>query len=299
MGALGDDAWRVPATPAGPLPIRAALPANCAPRGADEASFDGAAFSAEWIARCPGGLEGGEIRVDGLERTETDVLLRLETTPGATETHRLTAAHTALAIPAPRGLAGTFAAYFLLGVAHIFEGADHLLFVFALVPLVPDRRHLVAVVTAFTLAHSLSLAAATLGWLVVPAPPVEAVVALSIMFLAAELARPPGAPPTLSRRWPALVAFAFGLLPGLGFARALLDIGLPKGEIPAALLAFNLGVEAGQLLFIALVLAAGACLARLYPATMAAARRPRSLGAAGYAISGVAAVWFVDRVAAF
>ena len=130
------------------------------------------------------------------------------------------------------------------------------MFVFALILLVRDRRQLVGAVTAFTVAHSLSLAAAALGWIVVPAPPVEAVVALSIMFLAAELVRPKGAAPGLTARFPWVVAFAFGLLHGLGFARALLDIGLPEGEVPLALFAFNLGVEAGQLLFIALVLSA-------------------------------------------
>lgn len=172
-----------------------------------------------------------------------------------------------------------------------FEGYKEIL-------LLPDRRRLVA---AVTVAHSLSLAAAALGWLVVPAPPVEAMVALSIMFLAAEILRPSGLAPTLSERAPWLVTFAFGLLHGLGFARALLDVGLLKGKIPAALLAFNFGVEAGQLLFIAIVLAAGASLARLYPGVTAMAGRPRGAGvkSAGYLMGGTAAVWFVGRLAAF
>ena len=155
--------------------------------------------------------------------------------------------------------------------------------------------------TAFTVAHSLSLAAAALGWIVVPAPPVEAVVALSIMFLAAELAGPEGRGLRLTERYPWVVAFAFGLLHGLGFARALLEVGLPEGEVPPALFAFNLGVEAGQLMFIAMVIIVGSLLRRLYPATMTWATRPggRGIAVASYLMGSIAAVWFVGRVAAF
>jgi hydrogenase/urease accessory protein HupE len=208
---------------------------------------------------------------------------------------------TSFVVPAPQGRLGVLSTYFLLGVDHILRGIDHLLFVFALILLVRDRRRLVGAVTAFTLAHSLSLAAAALGWIVVPAPPVEAVVALSIMFLAAELVRPEGRGLRLSVRYPWVVAFAFGLLHGLGFARALLDVGLPEGEVPLALFAFNLGVEAGQLMFIALVLVAGALLGRLYPRLVDGMVRPggRGLGATGYLLGGLAAFWFVGRVAAF
>jgi hydrogenase/urease accessory protein HupE len=301
LKAIGGDAWRVywkvPTAGAGPLPIEAVLPESCAPRRAESMRFDGVAFAAEWVATCPGGLQGGEIRIEGLERTATDVLVRYELAPGGVESQRLTAAATAFVVPAPQGRMGVVATYFALGVDHILRGIDHLMFVFALILLVRDRRQLIGAVTAFTVAHSLSLAAAALGWIVVPAPPVEAVVALSIMFLAAELARPEGRGLRLTERFPWVVAFAFGLLHGLGFARALLEVGLPEGEVPLALFAFNLGVEAGQLLFIALVLVVGALLRRLHPAAMAAATRPggRVIGAA----SCIAAVWFVARVAVF
>ena len=174
-----------------------------------------------------------------------------------------------------------------------------MMFVFALILLVRDRRQLVGAVTAFTVAHSLSLAAAALRWIVVPAPPVEAVVALSIMFLAAELVRP--GRPSLTLRFPWIVAFAFGLLHGLGFARALLEVGLPEGEVPLALFAFNLGVEAGQLLFIGLVLVTGALFWRLYPRLIGSISRPggRGLGATSYLMGGIAATWLVGRVAGF
>jgi HupE / UreJ protein len=305
LKAVGGDGWRVywkvPAAGAGPLPIVAVLPDTCAPRRPGELRYDGSAFEAEWIAQCPGGLEGREIRIEKLEITETDVLVRFELAPGRAESQRLTAATTGFVVPAPQGRVGVLATYFGLGVDHILRGIDHLMFVFALILLVRDRRRLVGAVTAFTVAHSLSLGAAVVGWIVVPAPPVEAVVALSIMFLAAELLRPEGAPPTLAARWPWVVAFAFGLLHGLGFARALLDVGLPEGEVPLALFAFNLGVEAGQLMFIGMVLVAGAALGRLYPRVMASVRRPggRGMGAASYLMGGMAAIWFVGRVAAF
>jgi hydrogenase/urease accessory protein HupE len=282
----------------GPLPIAAELPQTCTPRIPEGLRFDGAAFVAEWAATCPDGLRGGTIVIRGLERTATDVLVRYELTPGQPQTQRLTAATTGFTVLATQGRMGVVTTYLALGVDHILRGIDHLLFVLALLLLIPDMRRLVGAVTAFTAAHSLSLVAATLGWLVVPAPPVEAAIALSIMFLAAELVRPTRDGLTLRAPW--LVAFAFGLLHGLGFARALLDMGLPEGEVPLALLAFNLGVEAGQLLFVLLVLVAGALLSRLFPMATGLVRPGgRGLAAAGYAMGSVAAVWFVSRLAAF
>lgn len=305
LRALGGEVWRafwkVPQVGTGPMPIVAVLPESCDARRPPEPRFDGTAHVAAWVATCPGGIEGGAIRIEGLERTETDVLVRYELAPGTAESRRLTAARTGFVVPEPQGAWGIFATYGALGVDHILKGIDHLMFVFALVILIRDGRRLVGAVTAFTLAHSLSLAAAALGWLVVPAPPVEAAVALSIMFLAAELLRPAGEGLGLTERFPWIVAFAFGLLHGLGFARALLEVGLPEGEVPLALFAFNLGIEAGQLAFIVLVAAVGVLLGRLYPELMTSARRPggRGIGTAAYAMGGVAAVWFVGRVAAF
>ena len=166
--------------------------------------------------------------------------------------------------------------------------------------LIRNWRILLGAVTAFTVAHSLSLGAASLGWIVVPAPPVEAIVALSIAFLAAELVQPAGEEKRLTERYPWAVAFASGLLHGLGFARALLEVGLPQGDVPLALLAFNLGVEAGQILFIAVALIAGLALARLYPSVQA----QLAPGAAGlrwvaYGVGALAAFWVVERVSGF
>ena len=204
-------------------------------------------------------------------------------------------------VPAAPGVVEILKSYVTLGVDHILTGFDHLLFVFALVLLIPDRWRLVGAITAFTVAHSLTLAAAVLGWIVVPVPPVEALIALSIMFLAAELVRRDGTGRRLSERYPWAIAFAFGLLHGLGFARALLDVGLPEGDVPLALFAFNVGVEAGQLLFIGVVLAAIA----LSPSSPSPTPSPasftpaRATTAVAYAIGGVSASWFVARVAAF
>ena len=147
-----------------------------------------------------------------------------------------------------------FKTYVQLGVEHILTGVDHLLFVLCLILLVRSIRKLLATVTAFTVAHSITLAAATLGLVNVPAAPVEATIALSIVFLASELLRAPTRRSAITQTYPWLVAFSFGLLHGLGFAGALAEIGLPHGEIPLALFSFNVGVELGQLAFIAAVL---------------------------------------------
>lgn len=268
--------WRKPAVGGAPMPIEVQLPARCDQREAPEARFDGAAYVAQWLVTCPGGLAGGEIAIPGLEATRTDVLVRYEREPGVGATQRLTPDAPSFVVPTSPGLLEVARSYFGLGVDHILEGADHLLFVFALLLLIRDPWRLVAAVTAFTVAHSLTLAAASVGWLVVPAPPVEAVVALSIMFLASELLHEREGEQRVTERFPWVVAFAFGLLHGLGFATALKEIGLPEGDVPLALLAFNLGVEAGQLLFIAAVLLAASLLHRLSPQLIDGLRRPRS-----------------------
>ena len=293
--------WRKPQVNGAPMAIDAILPEGCEPRRGPAPAFDGRAFLSGWIASCPGGLAGREIRIEGLERTRTDVLVRYATGAGdAPEATRLTAASPAFVIPEDPGAFGVFASYFSLGVDHILKGIDHLLFVLMLLLLIRDWRTLLGAVTAFTVAHSLSLAAASLGWIVVPAPPVEAIVALSIAFLASELLHPPGEEKRLAERFPWAVAFAFGLLHGLGFARALLEVGLPQGDVPLALLAFNLGVEAGQILFIAVALALGAALARLYPSVRAQlAPGAPGLRAMAYGVGAIAAYWVVERVAGF
>jgi hydrogenase/urease accessory protein HupE len=188
--------------------------------------------------------------------------------------------------------------YTIIGIEHILGGFDHLLFVLSLLLLVDGVRRLLWTVTAFTVAHSITLAAASLGVLQVPGPPVEACIALSIVFVAAEIVHARRGRPGLTQRSPWVVAFAFGLLHGLGFASALAQVGLPERQIPTALLFFNLGVEIGQVLFILAVL--GVLAIGRSTASRVGARWPAwSALFAPYAIGGVASYWLFERLATF
>jgi hydrogenase/urease accessory protein HupE len=276
------------------MPIQARLPDRCSHEAPPPPVFDGRAWITVWVTTCSGGLEGGVIAIEGLERTSTDTLVRYELEPGKTQVHRLTSSETAFTVPEVSGVLDIMTSYIALGVTHILEGVDHLLFVFALLLLIRDRRRLLWAITAFTVAHSITLAAASLGWLNIPPSPVEAVIALSIVFLAYELSLAPEARDPMAERFPWVVAFAFGLIHGLGFAGALREIGLPEGDIPLALLSFNIGVELGQILFILLVLAIGAAARRLYPEL----RKQTGVfvRAASYGIGSLAAFWVIQRL---
>jgi len=252
------------------------------------------AFLQQWRVRRHGGLDGTPVHIAGLQSTLTDVLVRLERLDGSTQTSLVTPSEPGFVIAAQPGRWQVIKTYLLLGIEHILLGIDHLLFVLALVILVDGSRRLFWTITAFTAAHSITLAAATLGWVHVPSPPVEATIALSIVFLASEIMQRRAGRPGLTYRQPWIVAFLFGLLHGLGFAGALSEIGLPANDIPLALLFFNVGVEIGQLLFIAAMLV-----------VIAAARRvrlPRSDWVRQlpvYGIGLVAAYWTIERVAVF
>lgn len=301
LTALGQDqwrvTWRVPDVSGRPKGIEARLPENCEYEAPASHVFDGRAWTAGWVATCQDGLVGGEIAIPGLNRTRTETLVRYELKPGETRVERLTPSRTAFIVPPDAGPLDVLTSYVGLGVTHILEGIDHLLFVFALLLLVRDRARLFWAVTAFTLAHSITLAAATLGWLQIPSPPVEAVIALSIVFLAYELTLPPERRDQLAVRFPWIVSFAFGLIHGLGFAGALREIGLPEGDIPLALFSFNVGVELGQLLFIAVVLGLGVAIRRFSPQI---GQRISSLArVASYVIGSMAAFWVIERIAAF
>lgn len=241
---------------------------------------------------CPGGVAGKAFTVKGLEQTQTDVLLRVAYLDGSTSNQRLTPDAPMVTIPVEPGAFEVVRTYTVLGIEHILLGIDHLLFVLALLLLVRGVGRLVATVTAFTVAHSVTLGAATLGLVHVPSAPVEAIIALSILFLASELARrgAPGAREDLTTRFPWLVAFAFGLLHGFGFAGALSEVGVPASAVPLALLFFNVGVELGQLVFIAAVLGLA------YLVRVTAVRVPPLWPkAAAYGIGSVAAFWVVER----
>src|SRR5690606_652254 len=181
------------------------------------------------VIACEGGLAGREIGIDGLPATDTDVLLRVAFADGSSFTHRLVPTDPAVTVPEQAGAGAVASTYFVLGVEHILLGIDHLLFVLALLLIVRGFGRLVATITAFTVAHSITLGAAALGIANVPSAPVEATIALSILFLATELARRSaagaGAPEDLTSRFPWIVAFSFGLLHGFGFAGALAEVG--------------------------------------------------------------------------
>jgi len=298
-----DVLWKVPARGEYRLALYASLPAGCT-KAPDTGSFVGGAYITRWRARCHEGLVGKRIAIDGLAATRTDVLVRISQLDGVTQTARLTPDQPSLEVVAAPGRGEVARTYFVLGVEHILLGIDHLLFVLGLLLLVGSIRRLIVTVTAFTVAHSITLAAATLGFVHVPQAPVEAVIALSVMFVAAEILRTAQGRPSLTARAPWLVAFVFGLLHGLGFAGALREVGLPQTEIPIALLFFNVGVEAGQLAFIAVVMILLACLARL-------ARRGEHRATTGwladrwirmplaYLIGCTAAYWTIDRTVGF
>ncbi len=238
---------------------------------------------------CKTPIAGGQLGWS--ELVGEDALLRVVPQDTPTQAFRLTPDQPLATIAAEPGTWQVWQSYFPIGIVHILEGWDHLLFVIALVLLVGRPWAVVKAVTAFTIAHSLTLAAVTLGFFGLPSRPVEAVIALSIVFLAVELAR--GDPATWTRRFPWAVAFAFGLFHGFGFAGALRDIGLPQGEIPSALIAFNLGVEAGQLLVIAAVLLVRAAISRWAPKAEGPALKLTT-----YAIGTIASFWLIDRLIA-
>jgi len=289
-----DVQWRVPARGDLRLGIYVRLPDGCEDVAPRRASLVGAMHVERWSVRCQAGLAGREVTIDGLSETVTDVIVRVVLAGGATQTARVMPSDPVFAVASAPGALEVAGTYLALGVEHILLGVDHLLFVLALLILVTGTRRLVRTITAFTLAHSVTLAAATLGWLRVPPPPVEAVIALSIVFLACEIVHARAGRPGVAQRRPWIVAFAFGLLHGFGFAGALAQLGLPVNAIPAALLFFNLGVELGQLLFI------GAALAVMAAArTFALFRSDWAWRVPVYGIGAVASYWTLSRVMGF
>jgi hydrogenase/urease accessory protein HupE len=248
------------------------------------------------IVESDGGLTGTRIEIVGLQATITDVLVRAQMLDGSFSTTLVRPSKPWIEIATSRSSLEVARAYLMHGIEHILFGYDHLLFVLALILIVRSTRMLLLTVTAFTLAHSITLSLATLGVVHVPGPPVEATIALSILLLACEIIRSEQGQASLTAKWPWLVAFTFGLLHGFGFASALADIGLPQGDIPLALFAFNVGVEAGQLIFIAVVLGV-LRLAGLIRLPAVVERHARMVTT--YAIGIMAAWWFIERLAGF
>lgn len=243
--------WRVPARGDLALLLTPQLPENCATLGLPENYDDGMRREEKRSIVCTNGLADARIGIDGLERVQTDVLISVSYIGDGSETLRATPQNPSVILEGQRSLMQVAATYFALGVEHILSGIDHLLFVAALLFLVTGWRRLLGTVTAFTVAHSITLAGASMGVLSASPVLIEALIALSIVAVAAEVVLVNRGETGIATRRPWLIAFGFGLLHGLGFAGALREIGLPADAVPAALLFFNLGVEAGQVTFIA------------------------------------------------
>ncbi len=297
-GGVYDVVWKTPVSPGAEAGgVRQLVPVfGAACRRVGELSAASAAAEGLFVFRidCGAqGLRGRTIGVAGLARHPADVLVRIEWRDGTMTTGVLRSGADEFTVPgtaAGAPLATVFARYGALGVEHILTGVDHLAFVLGLLLLVRGWWRLVETITAFTLAHTLTLALAVLGVVRVAPPPVEAMIAVSIVLVAVEGLRPPDAPPSLAQRAPWIVAFLFGLTHGLGFAGALADLGLPPDHVPAALVAFNAGVEVGQLAFVGVMLAP----------VWALRRAPRWVQMVpAYAIGAVAVAWTFERVAAF
>jgi hydrogenase/urease accessory protein HupE len=286
-----DVTWRIPQTQGVALDIRPMLPDDCVRLDAPRESTSAGARRWQWTVQCTQGLRtDARIGFDGLPLTMVDVLVRVNYHNGDSESRvaRPRTPTVVLGESAPQPPAAS--AYLGLGVEHILGGIDHLLFVLCLILLAPSLGSLLQTVTAFTVAHSLTLALSALGWVHVSGPPVEATIALSILFLARELVRRDAGSALVAQR-PWTVAFVFGLLHGFGFAGALSEIGLPPSDIPASLLLFNVGVELGQLIFVACV----------YPLVVWVRRAARGWSARVaplpiYAVGAVAAFWWLQRM---
>ena len=286
--------WKVPMRGDMRLRLDPEFPGNCRQTIPATKRSAGGALIANLSVRCDGGLSGQRIVIAGLENTLTDVLARVHHLDGAEQTERIAPGDPAFTIEGSPGKLELAATYLWLGIEHILLGIDHLLFVFALLIIVTGVRRLIWTVTSFTLAHSITLAGATLGFVQVPQQPVEAIIALSILFLATEIVHSRRGRPGYVERWPWVVAFIFGLLHGFGFAGALAEVGLPEHAIPFALVFFNIGVELGQLAFVAVVLTSGWLIHRIRTFPL----RPAEL-LTSYIIGGVAAYWTIDRVAGY
>lgn len=280
--------WKAPAKIGKIVPQ---FPEDCTATGPALRSFEEATLLSRWEIVCRQSLAGRQVILTGFDTTPGDALLRFQSLGGEVQAARLTPANSAATFAVRADRDQVARTYFVTGVEHILTGYDHLLFVLSLVLLLSGAWRVAGTITAFTVAHSITLVATTLGWISVPRAPVEALIALSIVFLAVEIVKRNPDTPRLSERIPWVIAFLFGLLHGFGFAGALAEIGLPRGEVPMALLTFNLGVEVGQLAIVATALVVLAAIRKINKAAL----RPAQTIAA-YGIGSIAAMWLIERV---
>jgi hydrogenase/urease accessory protein HupE len=287
--------WRTPVLSGQRLPVALRLPTGV--RGVSEPVVQELNDSRieRWTIEADSGAFGGHrIEFPGLQATITDVLVRIQMLDGTSSTTLVHASQPWVEMTTSRGRWEMALSYLAYGVQHILFGFDHLLFVLGLLLLVRGAGPLLKTITAFTVAHSITLALATLGAVHLPPPPVEAIIALSIVFLASELVKQQRGVVGLAQQYPWVIAFAFGLLHGFGFAGTLTRVGIPTSDVPLALLMFNLGVELGQLGFVAV------CLLTAHSLRSLEIRWPRWARAApAYAIGSLAAFWVIERITGF
>ena len=287
--------WKKPFVAGRPMNISPQLPEGCSNITEPAVQTLTTGTVERWLVDCgSSGMINETIVIAGLSATQTDTLLRVQLIDGSMHTTVLRPDSPSFLIPEKASKSKVAGSYLMLGIEHILGGFDHLLFVLGLLLIVRSTRLLIKTITSFTLAHSVTLAMATLGFVHVPQAPVEAVIALSIIFLATELSKQHRGETGLTTRAPWLVALTFGLLHGFGFAGALTEVGLPQSDIPLALLFFNVGVEVGQLMFVAGVLVVTWMIKKMkfrWPVWVE--------HAPAYAIGSLAAFWFIQRTISF
>jgi len=282
--------WKKPFGGEVELQIAPVFPAGCRLGTRDRQQLTPGAVIVRGALTCQGGLGGKTLAIAGLEATVTDVLLQVHHADGRLESHLLRPAAPSVTLGRATTATERALGYVQLGIRHILLGVDHLLFVLGLLLIVSSRRMLLKTISAFTLAHSITLAVATLGYASAPLPPLNAAIALSILFLGPEVARTWRGETSFTIRHPWAVAFAFGLLHGFGFATGLTSMGLPRAELPLALLLFNVGVELGQIAFVLLAF----LLVRSF--RVLEVRWPRLVQRLpGYAVGTLGAYWAIQR----
>ncbi len=282
--------WKAPVLGGLATRTRPAFPDFCT-QSPPQARVEGLVLVAESRLTCSKDLAGSQVGLSGMDAAFTDALLRIAPLNRPVQAARLTQDQAMVEVATVPDRWEVARSYFVLGVEHILEGYDHLLFVIALVLLIGRTGAVIKAASAFTVAHSITLIGSTLGIVGLAQAPVEALVALSIIFLAVEIVKRDPAHPSLTERLPWLVAFLFGLIHGFGFAGALREIGLPESDVPTALLTFNLGVEAGQLVIVAAVMVLITLTRRFAPRAL----HPATLTAT-YLIGTISSFWFIERI---
>ena len=287
--------FKVPAKGDKRLSLEVKLPQECSQITPKKANFIKGAYIEKWDVKCNTDLRNKNISVEGLQNTNTDLLLRLEFLDNSSQTAILKSTCRNYLVKEKASSFQIIKTYVMLGIEHILMGYDHLLFVFALLLIVKNIKRLLWTISAFTLAHSITMAGATLGLVHIPQPAVEAVIALSILFLAIELIYEKKDKQTLTFKYPWLIAFIFGLLHGFGFAGALAEIGLPQHAITLALVFFNIGVEIGQLLFVSAVVLLTFSLSNYKNNKVKIASKKVMI----YIIGALSSFWLIERVVSF